>query len=207
MTENENRRSARRQQRGLQRQVEILNAAGLVMAEVGYENTTTNAIAARADISPGSLYQYFPNKEAIADALAQRYKDELHMEWDNVFAPEIAALPLNALVDLMVNALLTFNQARPGFAVLFFGDDISPELAAMGNELHDGMIARFGGLIAARAPQIPIEQRNLIADVIMKVHKAFMPSLLGAENDYRQQMLAEMKRVLHGYLASYVGEK
>ncbi len=150
MTENESRRGARRQQRGLQRQAEILSAAGLVFAEVGYGDATTNAIAARAGISPGSLYQFFPNKEAIADALAQRYKDELHTEWDKSFSPEVAAIPLKALVDVLVDSLLTFNEARPGFSVLFFGEDISPELAAMGTELHDGMIARFSRMIGGR---------------------------------------------------------
>lgn len=207
MTENESRRGARRQQRGLQRQAEILSAAGLVFAEVGYGDATTNAIAARAGISPGSLYQFFPNKEAIADALAQRYKDELHTEWDKSFSPEVAAIPLKALVDVLVNSLLTFNEARPGFSVLFFGEDISPELAAMGTELHDGMIARFSHMIGGRASHVPQDQRELIAEVIMKIYKAFIPGMVAAEADYRQRLLGEMKAVMRGYLGQYLGDQ
>lgn len=207
MTENESRRGARRQQRGLQRQAEILSAAGLVFAEVGYGDATTNAIAARAGISPGSLYQFFPNKEAIADALAQRYKDELHTEWDKSFSPEVAAIPLKALVDVLVDSLLTFNEARPGFSVLFFGEDISPELAAMGTELHDGMIARFSRMIGGRASHVPQDQRELIAEVIMKIYKAFIPGMVAAEADYRQRLLGEMKAVMRGYLGQYLGDQ
>ena len=207
MTENESRRGARRQQRGLQRQAEILDAAGLVLAEVGYGDATTNAIAARAQISPGSLYQYFPNKEAIVDALAQRYKEDLHAEWDNAFSPEMAALPLKELVDVLVDSLVTFNEARPGFSVLFFGEDISPELAAMGDELHDGMIMRFGQMISRRAPLVQQDQRELIAEVIMKIYKAFIPGMVAAAADYRLRLLGEMKAVMRGYLAQYMGDK
>jgi AcrR family transcriptional regulator len=43
----------------------ILDAAAEILEERGYEGVSTNRIAAAAEISPGSLYQYFPNKDAI----------------------------------------------------------------------------------------------------------------------------------------------
>jgi AcrR family transcriptional regulator len=67
----------KRQERGKRRIAAILDVAAEVFADVGYDAATTNAIAARAEISPGSLYQFFPNKEAIAEALAARYVAEL----------------------------------------------------------------------------------------------------------------------------------
>src|SRR6266511_1332655 len=56
----------------------ILDAAAGVFADAGYERATTNAIAAAAGISPGSLYQFFPNKEAIAEALAAGLTTDQH---------------------------------------------------------------------------------------------------------------------------------
>jgi AcrR family transcriptional regulator len=53
-----------RRARGLQRIASILNAAEAVFTEMGYDRATTNHIAARASISPGSLYQFFSNAEA-----------------------------------------------------------------------------------------------------------------------------------------------
>lgn len=206
MPENESRRGAKRQQRGLHRQAAILDAAGLVFAELGYGDTTTNAIAARAAISPGSLYQFFSNKEAIAYALAQRYKDELHTEWDTTFSQEIIAFPLNQIVDFLIDSLLNFNREHPSFSVLFFGEDISPQLAAMGNELHDGMIARFTILIGARNPAIPPEHRVLVANVMLKIYKAFVPGIADSDPDYARQMIGEMKAVMRGYLAPYIGQ-
>lgn len=51
----------------------IIEAATQLLMEKGYAATTTNHIAKRAGISIGSLYQYFPNKEAIAVELLQRH--------------------------------------------------------------------------------------------------------------------------------------
>src|SRR6266542_6598743 len=60
----------RRQARGERRIAQLLDAAGEVFATVGYAAATTNAIAAQAGVSPGTLYQFFPNKQAMAEALA-----------------------------------------------------------------------------------------------------------------------------------------
>ncbi len=53
----------------------ILVAAAQVFHEAGYTSATTNDIALEAGISVGSLYQYFPNKDAILVALTQRHID------------------------------------------------------------------------------------------------------------------------------------
>lgn len=55
----------------------ILDAGQEVLIAHGYDGASTNRIAAAAGISPGSLYQYFPNKDAIAAAVIDRYSDQL----------------------------------------------------------------------------------------------------------------------------------
>jgi AcrR family transcriptional regulator len=58
--------------------VERIIAAGRqVLLSYGYDAFSTNRIAAHAGISPGSLYQYFPNKDAIIDAVLEQYGDDL----------------------------------------------------------------------------------------------------------------------------------
>jgi len=51
----------------------ILGAAADLLASRGYDAASTNGIAARAGVSVGSLYQYFPNKDAIVTALLERH--------------------------------------------------------------------------------------------------------------------------------------
>lgn len=51
----------------------ILEATAQILDRAGYAGLNTNAIAARAGISVGSLYQYFPNKQAVCAELTRRY--------------------------------------------------------------------------------------------------------------------------------------
>src|SRR6266481_3220317 len=59
--------------RGKQRVADLLQAAATVFAEKGYEAATMTEIAARAGAPIGSLYQFFPVKEALADTLVLNY--------------------------------------------------------------------------------------------------------------------------------------
>ncbi len=63
-----------RQERARQTVAAILEAAAQLIAEDGYDATSTNRIAARAGVSIGSLYQYFPNKEAILVGLLEQHQ-------------------------------------------------------------------------------------------------------------------------------------
>lgn len=87
------------QDRGPRRVEKILHAAAQLFAEVSYDAATTNAIAARAKTSVGSLYQFFPPKEAILQTLATRYLDQLRDLYDLVLTAEAAHLPLPVTGD------------------------------------------------------------------------------------------------------------
>src|ERR1700739_5121222 len=76
----------------------LLVAAGRVFGELGYHATTTNAIAAEAKVSPATLYQFFPNKEAIADALVTRYAIDLAKEVRAADIQELVSVPLEEAI-------------------------------------------------------------------------------------------------------------
>ena len=108
-------RSVRRQARGLKRMAEILDAAELVVAEVGYLELTTNQVAARAGISPGSLYQFFRNKEEILDGLVTRYTDDRQEFWAAQLAAVSPDVPLETLVERLVDESVAFKTASPAY--------------------------------------------------------------------------------------------
>lgn len=54
----------------------IIKAGRQVLVRDGYANFTTNRVAEEAGVSPGSLYQYFPDKASIIDVIIERYLDE-----------------------------------------------------------------------------------------------------------------------------------
>ena len=68
-----------RQARSQERVNRILDLAEELFAGESYAATTTNAIAARAGVPIGSLYQFFPDKTSILQALALRYAEKARL--------------------------------------------------------------------------------------------------------------------------------
>jgi AcrR family transcriptional regulator len=193
----------RRQERGRRRIESILDAAEAVIAEVGYDAATTNQIAARAAISPGSLYQYFANKPAIVEALGRRFLAHLtEANQRGVFTPGLAALPLPELVDRVVDPLVAFNLAHPAAKSLLAGADLSPDLAAATVELHDALCDRVKGLIAERVPGRSAADNELAANVSIQIFAGVLPSIVAAGPRERPRVVREVKAALVGYWAS-----
>ncbi len=107
-----------------------MEAAARILETLGHAGFTTNAIAERAGVSVGSLYQYFPNKDAITRALIRR---ELGMLEAAILAIDLNAVtptPLSRLIDVAVRQQLE----RPALAQLLeaeedrlgASDDIDP---------------------------------------------------------------------------------
>src|ERR1700743_1342883 len=103
----------KRNARGEQRQQALLRAAAAVFGRLGYHETTTNAIAAEAGVSPATLYQFFPNKEAIASALAESYAREM-AEAERAIDSE-GSLSFTEAIDELLTLCMTFNRKRPEF--------------------------------------------------------------------------------------------
>lgn len=196
-----NRAPARRRQaRGQQRIQLLLDVSEQLFAEVGFEATTTNAIAARAGMSPGSLYQFFPNKDAIAEALATRYLERLRATQAYSFAPEIVHLPIDALIDRVVDPLVGLHVAHPGFWTLFGGSTVSPRLAVATRDFMDSVYERTEAMFAVRAPHLSEVQRARCAKVSVQLIRALLPLVVAADPAERQAVVQELKAAQRGYL-------
>jgi AcrR family transcriptional regulator len=195
-------RPVRRQARGERRIAEILDAALALFAEVGYEAASTNRIAARAGISPGSLYQFFANKEAIAEALSSRLADEMgaaHAE--ALDGAEVADLPLDELLDRMVDPVIAFNLANPGAKALLASPDAPAQVVAATRPIQDAVLGRVAAVIGARAPSLPAGERERAALVVLQIVRAMTGAITAAAGAERAALVGELKRALKGYLA------
>jgi len=179
----------------------LLRAAGQVFAEVGYENTTTNAIAARAGVSPGTLYQFFSNKQAIAEALANEYAAKNQALHESVFDLSAAGLPLHDLIDRLVGPFLEFRRNAPGFDTLFVGSVVSRELAGRIHALHQQMQQRIANLIRMRAPHLTAKSVQRAAETAVQIVKGMLPLALDGSPKQRKVGERELKLVLERYLA------
>lgn len=193
----------RRRARGLQRMTSILDAAETVFAQVGYDEATTHQIADSAGISPGSLYQFFSNKEEIALSLAARYIEELQRVYSTVFSLEAAALPFPQWLDQIVDALIAFHLAHPAFHTLF---DAPPSLAVAGltQQLPKELQTRFELGFQVRAPHLSSTQRRLSAAMSVQLFGAGLRLLLQAEETEQRLLVRELKTVLQRYIEPYL---
>lgn len=200
MGENQERRQAHRQKRGQRRREEILSAAGALFAECGYDRVTVTMITARAGISQGSLYQFFPNKEAIAQAFAADAVEHLHQVYDSMLSPEVLALPLQAFLETFIDRIIAFNRTYPGYLALQLGSTISPALALAMADFQRGIGERLDGLLAAYWPHSTREQRSLPLLVSYRLFLALLPLALRGDEEQQRAIVREMKVVLYGYL-------
>jgi len=196
-------RPVRRQARGQRRIAEILDAALALFAEVGYEAASTNRIAARAGISPGSLYQFFANKEAIAEALAARLSERMAQAHAAAFdGADVADLPLDDLLDRILDPIIAFNLANPGAKALLTGPDAPAHLAAATRPLQEALLGRVAAVIGARVPALSRADRDRAALVAVQVVRAMTGAITAADEPERSALVAELKRVLAAYLTA-----
>jgi AcrR family transcriptional regulator len=185
----------------------VLDVAAALLDEVGFEAATTNAIAARAGMSPGSLYQFFANKDAIVEALVARYIERLRATQAVALAPESATLPLDVLLDRVVDPLVAFELDQPGFRIMLTGGDVSARCAVHAEGLNQAVLSQVETMLVARVPDMRPEQRSLCARVSVGVFKGILPLAVAAAPADRAAIVAELKRALYCYLAPRVGEE
>ncbi|MGP4022794.1 TetR family transcriptional regulator [Actinomadura sp. 3N407] len=192
------RRSAERVQR-------MLDACADILDEDGYDGLTTTRIAQRADVAIGSVYQFFPDKRAVAQALALRNLE--------VFGERISArlaeddfADWSDTVGAVIEIFVEMHRTVPGFRVLRFGDVADVNLldsdadnnAVVADRLRQMIVETFDlrdtpGLATALA--ISVEA----GDAVLKM--AFR-----SDPDGDPLIVAEAERLIHGYLASHIEE-
>lgn len=198
----ETMRNIPQQARSQQRVDLILDTAAALLAEIGYDTITTNAVAGRAGISVGSLYRYFADKDAILHALADRYLTRLNELHQTLFTADAIYLPLPVLLDRLIDPFVEFDQCCPAFARILLGSDVSADIARAAQQIEIDTIERIRQLLQMRVPRIDEERALMVALVCKAVVKALLALLATPVGKARQsQVIAEMKGLLLDYLA------
>jgi len=191
------KRRVPQQDRGERRVAEVLDAASAVIAEVGYDAATMTEIAERAGASIGALYQYFPNKEAIARALRQQYGDEMEARWAPLKG-QGARLSIKDLVDRFFDLMTDFMNNRPAYIPLQSAPRNCRRDPAARNRLRE----LFATLFREKRPELTPEAALRIANVTVQVVKAMNPLYAEANPGEREEIVREFKLLLASYLSA-----
>jgi AcrR family transcriptional regulator len=179
-------RKSPRQERSRRTVERILDASARIFHEQGYAAATTNDIADEADVSVGSLYQYFPNKDALLVALTTRHIEdttaglaEMLSRMDSEVGFDVI---LRAVVDFLVEQhdlddlhLLVMHQAPRTHAINLELERARSQLVEMTSQLLASRIEdqQRRGLIA----------RMVVATVDASVHDVILRQPKGNERE------------------------
>ena len=192
-----------RQLRGQRRIEAILDTAERLFAGMGYEATSTNQIAAEAHTSIGSLYQFFPNKEAILRALVARSQEQMRGVLDEVFAsdPQDELSP-DELLDRLLDPLIALYARGYRMLALFVALPRTGDGALAGQPLVEEIVRRLDARLARRMPGLSAERRELSVRMIVETVRALMPLMTTVEGQVRPEAVTELKRMLRAYIAA-----
>ncbi|EGT5713457.1 TetR/AcrR family transcriptional regulator [Cronobacter dublinensis subsp. dublinensis] len=122
----------------------IIEATARIFERAGPAACTTNAVAEKAGVSIGSLYQYFPNRRALTAALVARERGQLVAAFSAAATRPAAQERLPA----MIHAAVAYDFARPALAVALDGEEAAPAFAPHQQEtlaaLHRCVMAAIG---------------------------------------------------------------
>jgi AcrR family transcriptional regulator len=190
----------KRNARGERRVAGLLDAAGRVFGELGYHAATTNAIAAEAKVSPATLYQFFPNKEAIADALVTRYAMDLAKEVRAADIQELASAPLEKAIREVTGVVIEFHRKHSAFATLHAEAPLSKDAAEQKRLLSQTFIDHLSEVLRARNPKLDKQDALWSAKIVLTALIGFQPALAGRNTSDRSRIIAALNQMLVRYL-------
>jgi AcrR family transcriptional regulator len=194
------------QARSQERVKKILDVAEQLFLEMGYEATTTRAIAARAEVSVGSLYQFFPDKEAILKALAIRYLQTQYQRFLDLHTAQSLTQPLASYVDQMIDAFDQFYTDYPGSRAIFeqLLDTITWSAIEKIDEVEYQVVDELARFFHARQPSLSLTKCERVALVITKTITELLWLSLSRDREFRQELVAETKLLALSYLQQYL---
>lgn len=185
-----------RQRRSAVTVAAILEAAARILEATGYDGYTTNAVAARAGVSVGSLYQYFPNRDAITRALIEQESGALLAD---ILAIELKSDGLENIEKLL--AIAVHHQLRRPRLARFLDSEetrlpASAELQQHGN--------RAAAVLRGCLEKIGLQEEALASTAVrdvMAITRGMVDSAGSHGETDEPALLLRVRAAVEGYLA------
>lgn len=193
-----------RQRRGHERVLRLLEVADRLLADEGADALTTTRVARAAGVSVGSIYQYFPDREAIAEALARRYTGELADVMERM-ADAAEAQPLADPAADILDAFVQAFRTRPGFRALWFGGLRTERLRDATRPTRHVVAAALARALTAQAPDADPARVAAVAQLAVLVGDGILREAFRLDTRGDQAVLDEARRLLRGYFTAELG--
>jgi AcrR family transcriptional regulator len=185
--------------RGMQRVAELLDAGAALFTKNGYEATTMTQIAKRAGASIGSLYQFFPSKEVLAEALFARYVERAVSMLEDLAKHAPGLSPLR-VADRLIDLMLNIRSDRDAMAAL--SGSVSG-IVERRKSLRGATRRQIAAILRAANPKLREKAAAEAAAMIAHVLK-LVPTLAKEEEDGGQALVAQVRKMLAAYIERVV---
>jgi AcrR family transcriptional regulator len=181
----------------------LLDATARVLTREGYDRASTNRIAATAGVSVGSLYQYFPNKEALVAALVARHNREM-LDLLREALKEVASLDLATAIAKLVRAAVDAHRVDPALHRVF--DEQVPRMGQLAKieALQGETFQLVRSYLDQRRDEISVRDLDSATSILVTTVEALTHQFVihrpGAPERDRDRFIDEVTRLVMGYL-------
>lgn len=178
----------------------MLDACAELLDEVGYDGLSTTRIAERADVAIGSVYQFFPDKRAISQALTRRNVELFVARVGRRFISEEYAGWWDA-VDAIIDEYVEMHRSVPGFKSLRFGDAVDLNLLDAGTDNNTVIAGRLRGLLLKEFGLADSEGLDTAVLVAVEGGDAVLKLAFRRDPDGDPEIIAAAKTMVRSYLS------
>ena len=177
----------------------MLDACAELVDEVGYEGLTTTLLAERAEVAIGSVYQFFPDKRAIVQALTLRTMESYLQRLDERFASDDLTHWWDG-VDAGIDEYITMHRTVPGFRTLHFGDVVDLHLLDEQRD-NNGVIAdQLARVLGERFGLTDVPDLRFHLEIAVETADALIKLAFRRQPEGDERVLAEAKALIREYL-------
>ena len=201
------------QERGQRRVDTILDGAAALIEEEGVAAVTMHRVARHSGTTTGSMYHFFPDREALLRALAARHAQAIRSlmgKLERDAATRWAGMATPAAVDLFLDPLLDYMEHHPDLLPLARLARTAQWGAARDAELDAVVVRVAEALVASRDPSTPRAALAVRAVAVLSMLEGIvgamgrtMPGRTTSAATRRRALRAELRRALVLYLDSY----
>ncbi len=180
----------------------LLGATAHVLVKEGYDRASTNKIADAAGVSIGSLYQYFPSKEALVAAVIERHSGEM-METIQTSLVRVAGLPIAEAARELVQVMIDAHRIEPKLHRVLHEQIPRIGSLEMIEEFGDRAIGLVRAYLDAHRDEIAVADREMAAFVVVTAVEALTHVAVTRRPDLLddKRFGDEVARLIVSYLA------
>lgn len=197
------RRRVPTQERSRRRYDAIIDAAGVLFAEQGFDGTTMDAIASRAETSIGSVYQFFGDKLDVFTAVAERCLDSSRQVFAELIM-NVAGAAWEDVLDRAVDAFYDLQERVPAYRAIWTNLQLYGVYAEADEALIREIVEGTAGLLSLWDPKLGERERKLIAKMAVSTISSMLLFTARESQQEAREMVTETKRMLRAYLGLYL---